>query len=171
MSNLDATIVDEIKLVGNLSSMGEKETATIIGEKIIASLGENKDGFLFPLCYDLKKIEPKNDVSILLDAIFLATCLEKLYQTFKNITGGSKAQYWFNSGDNNTDLHRFFLFLARDNKSLDLKSDISIISNAIKALKKNPTYKIPSGLSQYDMNRFFLEIYQGKIQVTKDGVR
>lgn len=170
MSNLDPNIVDEIKLVGNLFSMGEKETAAIIGKKVLDSLGKNKDGFLFPLCYDIEKIEASN-VKQLLDALFLATYLEKFYQTFKNITGGSKAQYWFNSGDNNPYLHRFFLFLARQDKSIDLKSDVSIISEAIKALKNKPTYKIPSGLSQYDMNRFFLEINQGKIQVTKEGVR
>ncbi len=171
MQKIDDSIIETIKLVADLNSMGEKETASIIGEKIIEGLGQDKDGILFKFCYDTKQIKPKNDVLTLLNASFLSACLQELYKTFKTITGGSKAQYWFNSkGTNNPDLHRFFEFIIRDDKSIALEKDVSIIANTIKALKNNPCYKIPGGLSQYDLNRFFTEIYQGKIRVSKEGI-
>ena len=161
---------DLIKLQASLKSMGENDAANELGKKILASLNKGKDGFLFDKVYDVQSIDYK-DFSALMDAAFMATCLEEVYKTFKEVTGGSTAEYWFKDGANDANLHRFFTFLARNDKRIDINADVPILIAAVKALKAGASYKIPSGLGKYDVNRFLNGLVCGEIRVSKEGIR
>lgn len=170
MAVIEQNIVDSIKLVGSLKGMGENQSAALLGQKIIASFPNSKDGMLFNIAYDPQKID-SDDVKSLLDAAFLASCLEEVYRTFKTVTAGSKAEYWFKNGKNDADLHRFFLFLARVNRTINVDSDVPIFKGAIKALKNNPTYTIPSGMMSFTLERFLRGIATGEVKVDAGGIR
>ena len=170
MSAISEQTVEAIKLVSSLNSMGETEAARILGKKIISSLSEEKDSLLFALAYDTSGLNT-GDVPSLLDAAFLAGVLQEVYRSFKNVSAGSNAEYWFKSGDNNEDLHRFFMFMARSDKRLNVDGDVPILKGVIKALANNPSYKIPSGLARYNLDRFLNGLASGEIRVTREGIR
>ena len=170
MSVIDNEIIESIKLVASLQKMGENESAKILGRKILDNLSNGKDGLLFSLAYDVKNLN-EGDVATLLDAAFIEKCCEEVYRSFKALSAGSKAEYWFSSGQNNPDLHRFFMFMSRSNRQLNLDSDISILHEVLRALSKNPSYTIPTGLGKYTLDNFLRGLATGEIRVDREGIR
>lgn len=170
MSVIDNEIVESIKLVASLEKMGEREAAEILGRKVLDNLANGKDGLLFALAYDTNSMNP-GDVANLLDAAFMEKCCEEVYRSLKALSAGSKAEYWFSSGANDQDLHRFFMFMSRSNRSLNLDSDLAILHAVLKALTKNPSYKIPTGLGKYTLDNFLRGLASGEIRVDREGIR
>ena len=111
MSSISDEIIEAIKVVASLKSMGDDEASLILGKKIIESFYDDKDGVIFQCAYNKKELNYK-DVNSLVNAAFLYQCCKLVYKSFKEFVAGSKAEFWFKKGTNNADLHRFFNFLV-----------------------------------------------------------
>lgn len=170
MAVFQAEITEIIKLVGSLKAKGEEEVAATLGRKLLSELSGGKDGYLFPLCYDIDLVDA-SDVTSLMDMVYLSKLLEAIYVQLKTITGGSRADYWFKSGPNNDALQRFFGFIARDAKFYHLESDATLFADVLRTLKGDFTYTIPTSLSSFTLDRFLNGLCTHEIKVQGDHLR
>ena len=170
MSAISDEIIELIKICSSLKAMGDEEASLVLGKKIIDSFYQDKDAVIFQLAYSHRELNYK-DINALLNAAFLCAATKTVYTAFKNLTAGSKAEFWFKKGSNDPRLMRFFTFLSRTDKRIDLENDLTILCEARNAILNNATLNIPISLSKYTLDNFLKGISTGEIRITSEGLR
>ena len=170
MSAISDEVIELIKIFSSLKAMGDDEAALVLGKKIIDSFYQDKDALIFQVAYSQREMNYK-DANALLNAAFLYEISKLIYTSFKNLTAGSKAEFWFKKGSNDTRLMRFFTFLNRTDKRIDLENDLTIMCDVKQAIAGNATFTIPVSLSKYTLENFLKGVALGEIRITSEGLR